>query len=97
MPNPTRHESNLNNEYIETFQSAIRESQSEGYYVAKWISEWDYWGSSRELTKVKAAAQAVCNRSEFEGTSHEIEWDCDMDDIINDVTYYCQITVIFNW
>ena len=94
MANPARHNSNLNNEYIEKFQDIVRESQSEGYYDASWESGYDYW-SEKEHKKIEVAAQVVCNRSEFEGLSYEIESDIDYD-YDNDGDYY-EITIKFSW
>jgi len=94
MANPARHNSNLNNEYIEMFQNIVRESQSEGYYDAEWVSGWDYW-PDKDQKKIEVAAQEVCNRTEFKGVSYEMESDTSTHEY-NGV-YYSNITVKFIW
>ena len=73
MGNPARHNSNLNNEYIEELQDIVRENQNEGYYTAEWESDWISASDNREIQKIEIAAEVVCNRREFQGTTHSIE------------------------
>ena len=95
MANPARHNSNLNNEYIEMFQNIVRESQSEGYYDAEWESGWDHW-LDKEEKKIEVAAQVVCNRTEFKGVSYEMESNTNYDDEY-DGGYWSEFTVKFTW
>ena len=92
MVNPDRHNSNMNNEYIETFQDIVRNSQSEGYYNASWESGYAHW-SEREHKKIEVAAQVVCNRKEFKGLSYEIDFNT-YDD--HDDDFY-EIIIKFTW
>lgn len=94
MANPARHNSNLNNEYIERFKEVVRGAQSEGFYDANWESGYSYW-SEKEHKKIDVAAQVICNRKEFGGLRYEIEIDVDYES--DDDGDYYEIRIKFSW
>ena len=90
MGNNARHNSNLNNEYVEYFQNAIRESQNGGFYDCEYCVGWV---NDSEERKVIAAATAVCNRTEFHGVEYSYHFEDDEPDEDGER----DMTIEFSW
>ena len=90
MANPARHNSNMNNEYVDDIQAAIRERQSEGYYDCEYYVGWV---NDSEERKALAAASAVCNRTEFQGVEYSYSFEDDEPDEDGERN----LTIEFSW
>tara|TARA_B100001964_G_C13684620_1_gene359070 strand:+ start:90 stop:470 length:381 start_codon:yes stop_codon:yes gene_type:complete len=67
---PARHNSNLNNPWVPRFQELIKNQQKNGMYDATCSPKYCTDAKQMSEDQVKqaiAAAEAVCNQSEFKG------------------------------